>query len=509
MHERALRRLLLVKAIEESDRAGTLLPPADRVAATRAARRAVEATPGGDGATTPLDARALRLLAVRSETLERQVVMRYPFVETVLAQRAFAWTGRVLILASLIVGVSLSALDGSHRIDVLAMPLLGLLAWNLLVYILVAIDALRARNTPTRRTWAHVLATAATTHAKRLIARSGAFNAVLAEALGRFIGEWSVASRPQLVARATRLLHLCAAAVAIGLIGGLYLRGIVLDYRAGWESTFLGAAQVRAILAVLYAPAAAVTGIVLPDTAHVAAIRMAADAGGENAARWIHLLAATATLFIVLPRLVLAAFLTASIWRRMLQASPPASLAAYFRSVFGGFEGERGAIAVLPYAYEPFGGATAGLRRLLSSAFGDALVITLHAGARYGEEETSLRQLADRGDTTADVIVLLFSLAATPEDENHGLFITGIRDRLQREHAHTRLLALVDERPLAARMAGSADQRIVQRRDVWRNFIAAYGLSACFVDLGGSDAPERTQEDAQRLRASAWQPTTA
>lgn len=509
MHERALRRLLLIKAIEESDRAGTLIPPADRVAASRTARRAVGATPDGTGATNLLDARALRLLAVRAETLERQVAMRYPFVETVLAPRTFAWAGRLLILASLLVGLSLSALDGSRRIDVLAMPLLGLLAWNLLVYVLVVIDALRPRTAPTRRTWAHLLATAGLAHVKRLIARSGAFNAVLAEALGRFIGESSAALRPQFVARAARLLHLCAAAVAVGLIAGLYLRGIVLDYRAGWESTFLDAAQVRTILAALYAPAAALTGIALPDTTHVAAIRMAADAGGESAAPWIHLIAATATLFIVLPRLLLAAILSANIWRRTLRASPPSSLAAYFRSVFGGLDGERGAIAVLPYAYEPFGGATAGLRRLLSSAFGDALVITLHAGARYGEEEAFLRQLADRGDTTADVIVLLFSLAATPEDENHGLFISGVRDWLQRERARTRLLALVDERPLAARMAASADQRITQRKDVWRDFIAAHGLSACFVDLGRSDAAARTQEDAQRLRASTWQPTTA
>lgn len=509
MHERALRRLLLIKAIEESDRAGTLLPPADRVAATRAARRAVDAAPGGNGAMTALDTRALRLLTVRAQTLERQIVMRYPFVETVLTQRTFAWMGRLLILASLIAGLSLSALDGSRRIDVLAMPLLGLLAWNLFVYMLVAVDALRSRHGPPRRTGAHLLATAALAHVKRLIVKSGAFNAVLAEALGRFIGEWSLAQRPQLVARAARLLHLCAAAVALGLIAGLYLRGIVLDYRAGWESTFLDAAQVRAILAILYAPASAVTGIVLPDTAHVAAIRMAADAGGENAARWIHLLAATAALFIVLPRLLLAAILTTNIWRRTLRASPPSSLVAYFRSVFGGIEGERGAIAVLPYAYEPFGGATAGLRRLLSNAFGEALMITLHAGARYGEEDTFLGQLAERGDTTADVIVLLFSLAATPEEENHGLFITGIRDWLQRERAQTRLLALVDERPLAARMAASADQRISQRKDVWREFIAAHGLSACFVDLGGSDAAERTLEDAQRLRASTWQPTAA
>ncbi len=505
MHERALRRLLLIKAIEESDRAGTLIPPADRVAATRAARREVDASSDGVPPSSAFDARAVRLLTARAETLTHRVVTRYPFVETLLTQRGLAWAGRMLLLASLVIGLSLSALDGSRRIDILAMPLLGLLAWNLLVYMLVAVDALRPRaGRPARHTWAQLLTTASLSRVKRLIVRSGAFNAVLAEALRRFIGEWSAAMRPLLVARAARLLHLCAAAAGVGLVAGLYLRGIVLDYRAGWESTFLDAAQVRAILAFLYAPAAAVTGIALPDTAHIAAIRMTAGLGGEGAARWIHLLAATTMLFIVLPRLALATILTANIWRRTLRAPPPASLQPYFRSVFGALDGERGLIAVLPYAYEPFGGATAALRRLLSGAFGDSLVITLHAGARYGEEETFLRQLAGRGET-AEIIVLLFNLAATPEDENHGVFMTGVRDWLQRGQPHTQLLALVDERPFVARMAGAAEERIAQRKTLWREFIAARGLSACFVDLG-DEAPERALEDAQRMRTSTWQP---
>jgi hypothetical protein len=39
--------------------------------------------------------------------------------------------------------------------------------------------------------------------------------------------------------RAELLLHAAAAALALGLIAGLYLRGLVFDYRVGWESTFL------------------------------------------------------------------------------------------------------------------------------------------------------------------------------------------------------------------------------------------------------------------------------
>jgi hypothetical protein len=45
MREEALRSVLLVKSIEEADRAGTLIPTADRAAATREASRG--GRPGG------------------------------------------------------------------------------------------------------------------------------------------------------------------------------------------------------------------------------------------------------------------------------------------------------------------------------------------------------------------------------------------------------------------------------------------------------------------------------
>ncbi len=92
---------------------------------------------------------------------------------------------------------------------------------------------------------------------------------------------------------AALLLHLAAAALALGLVAGLYLRGLVLDFRAGWQSTFLDAATVRAVLATLLAPAVALTGIAVPDAAALEALRVGPDrAATAAAAPWIHLYAA-------------------------------------------------------------------------------------------------------------------------------------------------------------------------------------------------------------------------
>ena len=213
-----------------------------------------------------------------------------------------------------------------------------------MVYVLIAFmqRGRFARRARRRASPAILLAQLALRRIKRLVARSAAFNAVLAEALGRFVAEWSEAARPLLIARAVRLFHLCAAAVGIGLIAGLYLRGIALDYRAGWESTFLDARQVRALIAVLYGPASALTGIAIPDADHLAALRWeggrrrrergALDPSARSHRPAVHRAAAPAA----------CARRTVSLWRRSRNAPLPPALVPYFRSAFASVHGMAG-----------------------------------------------------------------------------------------------------------------------------------------------------------------------
>ena len=515
MRDHTLRCVLMIKAIEDSDRAGALIPPADRAAATREAARA-ERESGNATADAmsagPLTARAQRLLAKRAEILRRGLVIRFPFVNTMLTLAGGPpWVAWLFIALSLLLGFSLSALDGTRHINVLAFPLLGLVLWNLLIYAALCAGWLRAlrRHAPSQSLLAQLLTETALGRIKRLAAKSMAFNAPLAEALARFVQEWYEAARPLLVARATRLLHLCAAAVGLGLIAGLYLRGIALDYEAGWESTLLNPEQVHGVLAIAYGPASSLTGIPIPDTARLAAIRWEGGHGGENAAPWIHLLAATSLLFVVLPRLGLAFFATLVIWHRSHAAPMPPSIIPYFRTAFGTIEGVvgRGIIAVMPYAYEPPAAASAALRKLLPAALGDTLAVDLRAPVLYGDEDAFMRNLADRGGSIADAITLLFSLAATPEEENHGSVIAGVRDWLAHSRRHAQLLVLVDERPYAARMSAQAGfaERLAERRRLWQAFVAARGPSVCFIDLGEGRA-EADPSEVERVRAALWQP---
>jgi hypothetical protein len=515
MRESDLRLVLLVKAVEEADREGTLVPRADRLAATREAARdagggPVAALGGEAGAVLP--ARAQRLLVRRAQNLYSRLVSRFPIIATVLRLAAGpGWLGAVLVGLSLLVGFSLSALDGSRRIQILSLPLFGLVLWNLVVYVAVLFGWWRGlvQRVPRRSLLSSWLAHTVVQRMQHLVGKAAAFNAPLAVALRQFVNDWYESARPLLTARAMRLFHLCAAAVALGLVAGLYLRGMVLSYQAGWESTFLDEHQVHTVLSLLYGPASWLTGIPIPGSEHLAAIRWQDARGGENAASWIHLLAATAMLYIVLPRLALSALVTLLAWLRSHSAPLPPALVPYFRSGFGAVDGAvgRGIIAVVPYAYEPPPSAAAALTRLLPAALGENLAVDLRATVRYGDEEAFVQGLPDRGGHIADAIALLFSLAATPEDENHGRALSGVRDWLSQSQRHAQLLVLVDERPYAERMAGQAGftDRIAERRALWASFVAARGLRACFVDLSERQAAATDPREVERLRGALWQ----
>jgi hypothetical protein len=477
MRERELRCVLLVKAIEESDPQGELIPIADRTRATREVQRAspaenpVAVTSLG---TARLPEPAERLLVQRAERLRGQVALRFPVVDRLLeGARLPGWLAAVMMALSAVVGFTLSALDASQRVNILAFPLLGLIAWNVAVY-----ASLLARPS----LLPGVVIRGVDRQLLRLARKAAPYNTALANALGRFAADWSKAMAPLLAKRGAALFHVCAAVVGVGLIAGLYLRGIALRYDAGWESTFLGAQQARVLIGLLYGPASALTGVPLPDLARLEAIRWDAGRGGENAAPWIHLLAATTLLWIVLPRLLLALVYASKAWQRARDLTLGPDAVTYFRNVFAGAEDlvGRGVAAIVAYAYAPSTNALAALRNQLSGKFGGVVAGHDHVVVRHGEEDGFLQDFAARMQPATQVLVVLFSLATTPEEENHGTLLTGVRDWRVKSGSALPLLIAVDEAPYATQPR----ERVEERRELWRRFVAAHGLEALFLDLG-------------------------
>ena len=93
----------------------------------------------------------------------------------------------------------------------------------------------------------------------------------------------------------------------------------------------------------------------------------------------------------------------------------------------------------------------------------------------------------------------LFSLAATPENENHGVFLKVLRNT-----SSVRSLAvLIDESGYRHRlgMQPGAEARLDERRSAWRYFCRALELDAAFVDLSAPDLPVLERELERVLAA--------
>jgi thiosulfate reductase cytochrome b subunit len=485
VRDHELRDVLAVRAIEKADRDGAMLPPADRAAASREARRASSENASPES-----------LLVTRSRLLLPKVAARHSFVTTLLeAATGPSAVGWLLVALAALVGFGMSVVDDHRRINVLVpVGVLAVIGWNLLVYLLLLVQAVRGGALPGLATWFTRFSSA---RLMKKAAGAVAFNAPLAEAMGQFAREWFDAAHTLLLARASRVFHLAAAAAGITLIAGIYLRGLVLDYYAGWESTFLDAPAVRSLLALAYGPASFVTGIAIPDVNGVQAMRWVNGIGGTPAAPWLHLIAASILLVVVLPRVVLALAATARVSRLSRSLSAPPGVANDFRNAFGTAGGLVGdSVEALAYAYEPEPQSRAGLRALLGLVFGPGISVDWRSAVRYGEEDDFIARLA--AARQPDVCALVFNLASTPEVENHGALLAGVRDWIARKEGRAKVLVIVDEAPYAARMTEGA--RPTERREAWRQFVSSHGLEACCVDLTSADFTKH----AESARESLW-----
>lgn len=474
MNENDSRDLLLVKAFEGIG--NPAWGAGDRQWASDAATRKLGAEATDEAW---LVARA-RLAAARLR--ERDATARR-------LDRAARWpagAGWLIAGVGLFAGLAGDATGAGRFVNVLAPPLVGLIAWNLAMYVALVVSRIRGRSdaprSPLALLWLRLIG------ARLRRADSG-----LPAIASRFASAWSRAGMSLTAARLGRSLHLAAAALALGAIVGLYLRGLVFEYRAGWASTFLEPEQVGTLLAVLFGPASLLTGIELPDAGRLAAMRIPPGTG-ERAAEWIHLQAATLGLFVVLPRLVLA-LLEHRRARRLADTFDLPLDDPYFGALLRARGGAAGSIQVIPYATELGQGSRDLLASLLAGTFGSSVVVRIAHSVAFGDEaESAVRGAAP----PADWILVLFRLAATPEREVQLRFVERLRERLP---PGTPLAVLVDEASFRARFADPA--RLAGRVEAWRRiFDEVEDIPLVFVSLAPDDYEESLDALARGIEAT-------
>jgi hypothetical protein len=480
--ESAARELLLVRAIESEDREGAVLTREDRQYATAAALS--QEPPGANGRGVA------RFLHRRSALALDRMMPRFPALRRACdLSRWPSWVSWAMPLLALAIGFVSHRLDG-ERLNILAFPLLGMLLWNAAVYLWTLVSWLR----PGRE--GHPLPAALQKLGQPFAARLSS-QPTLERGVTRFARDWAAASSPLNSARAKRTLHLGAALFAFGIIAGMLIRArYTAEYRAGWAGTWAGAeAEVGAFLSILFAPAAALTGIPLPTPERLRELR----GGQENAGDWLLLWAVTAALFVIIPRLLLAAWSAAQAALLARGLKLPGEEDFYVRTLLRNALGRPGTARVVPYAATPSFAARERLERLLGAALGEKVSVRFDEPVPYGEEE---RWLAENGATLAqaDQLVLLFSLGSTPEAENHGAFARAVAAALSGRG--TGLTLLVDDSSLRERMRGqpSAQRRLDERIAAWRQVLLPTGQEPVVLslELGEEEVGARTLERALR-----------
>ena len=472
MNEAAARKIVLVRAIENADVSQQLLSEDDRLYAGKSAYDLAQ----WEAADRKSPITPALFLEKRAEQILKKMTERAPaFAAVVKPRNTLLVLGMALPVLAFLAGALADRIGNPHRVDLLSAPLLIIIGWNLAVYLLLLVwGVAQAFGKPRApAAWLGHWAAANTAKPRKL-------PSTLATAVTRFAAEWATLSTPLTTAHAGRAVHLSAAALAFGAICSLYLRGLLSQYQAGWESTFLDAAQVHTLLQVLFTPASwmfQLPGFSLQD---VRVLQGTVSTSAAKGALWVHLYAATLLLLVILPRAALALI---SHWQQSkLQHNFPLDLGLpYFRKLTARISPTAPAVLrVLPYSFTLDEARDAGLAAIARALLGEHARVMLRPATSYGEDLIGAPVTRGAPDSNAAQTALLFNLSATPELESHGAFI----DQMARGNA-AGLLVFIDESGYLERLGkqGGADTRLRERIGLWQQFCEQYKVRAQIVNL--------------------------
>ena len=473
-----VREIVLVRAFEEADPEGKLLPLQARRRATREAQdRGAE--------------EGLEMLSRRATALCRSIHEKYAGLELLdrLAPRARLFHPLVFV-AALAFGLTLNALGPDRRINVLSLPLLAVVAWNLVVYVALVVSLFRrggGRREPKgagpfawlvapRRAWRRL--TSGFEHEK-----------LLGSALRGFAASWWSAGAPLHRARIAAVFHAGSALVALGTVLGMYVRGLALQYHLTWESTFLEPPQVQALVSFVLAPADALLGL---------GTELPAEGADAPAAPWIHLYAVLALLVVIVPRALLALVQTlrASRFERALPLEVGKD--SYFLRLLAAERGEGARARVLTYSYSLTKSASESLRAFLLDVLGNRAQVNAAETLEYGAEWGEVGQVPEQ----TSCLVLVFNAAQSPEQEVHGHFLEGARAAQEKEDGS--VLVLVDESRYAERLGDDEDgeRRASERRRAWERLCREAGFRSVSLPLD-SNVRDEDLEAAREVLVAA------
>jgi hypothetical protein len=190
-----------------------------------------------------------------------------------------------------LVGPGIDRLAGAHYLRLVEPAIFALIAFNLGVYAVLGLAVLRTK--PRGGAVTSIVLRGLARFATRMASPPPETIARLATptAWARFTADWRAATAALDATRIQAAMHAAAVALALGVVAGLFVRGLTTDYAVGWESTFLDADAMHALVHALIGPASTLTGLPLPDRDTIALLRVVPGTlatGGGAAASLIH-----------------------------------------------------------------------------------------------------------------------------------------------------------------------------------------------------------------------------
>jgi len=431
-----LLRTMRIRAIEDTDAEGRVLSQELRRAATQQASHA------NPKASTRV------FLSTRSRIL--QELSRDNPGDHLSLPDIPSWLGMCGWLGAFVIGWFLAALGQESEINLLALPLIGILLWNAVVVVmsLFTMGDKASSSGLAAKMW------------DRLQARGEASKV-------RFFQLTKELWMKRFNRRLRVWFHIAAALLALGSISGMYARGWSKEYRAVWESTLLDSTGAQRFFGVLFLPASKASGVAIPLSALPKMQRGVEIKAAEAAPAlpWIHLYAGTLALLIILPRSVLAAY-EAFLSRRLIgQALRDEDWQQYASRLLALTDNAGASVQVLSHGF-PADSSSRDRWRILAHAEWPDVGSCKFASISVGSEAAFVEEWTPPDDQR---VLLVFNMASIPEQEIHRWLAESLLNKWRQTKDHPAFAIALDDSAIRQRWSGFADHesRLQQRRQVW------------------------------------------
>ena len=446
------------------------------------AREATGATMDIMGAKPPFD----QFVARRAEWALEEINKRPSSKKIYLREPRWPiLVGWLLVFLALLTGVISDHLATDRRVNVVEYPLVGLILWNLMVFVVILSRRISWSLSKKHKPVGTLIQWLGELRMREVFlgptrSQSSWFD--------QFQKEWNSLSASLNRIRLELVLHAAAMLFALGALASLYYRGAFKDYRAVWESTLFSAETIHSIACIVLTPGAILLNMQIPDVQHIASLRVPGGTG-ESALNWLHLYAGSILVWIIVPRFLLA--ITSSFSRWHLRCSFPLPInGPYFTTLQAMRRGGNIGVLAIPFRYELTPQIRSNLSNLLKRIHGLTVDITIQQPVFMGEDTKDWK--AALGSDEHIAVFVVFNLTATAESDAHGQLLKQI---LNDVGGRVPVIPIVDTGTYADR----DKERFRQRCNQWRNVLDKIRCKPLFLNLSTPDDNDVQKELEARL----------